>query len=628
MRWCLLVVLLACTPARDVEVRIRLAAAVARAEDVRFEPRGHVRALRLDDRGWLQVSTDGAALTAHIPGHCPVHLEQAAELVAQELFSYPETLAQVGYDAAFAVRVEPGCPEAEAADLRWSQVEGLPLAQLEARGRELHARTLPLAAYLSGPWPPGVVAVSPRTQGRYVLEAIARVAGREPARLRVTVTSIARATGLSSLAVSQRVMLGGDGWRVLRAPPGASPELQLRDGVVNFAADVPGRYLLANAAGEQLEAQALTHDHTPMDCGRAECHASISSGAETTPMSHAFELPFAHGVPAESASCMLDCHVVGEPGLSDGGFCDLARSLGEQATGYAQLPHALQRLAGVRCTSCHGPGAIPSQGGRARILRASVCATCHDSPPAYRHVAEWQSSRMARSDRDPASRQSLRCARCHTTGGFLHQQGERVRADWSLEANVEVGISCAACHTPHGPALGHGLVRSVQTPASLAAPGARSAACVSCHAPLPDELTPSASSAVLVQGQLRLPESLGGELLAGARPHAELAGGCVACHGKRAGEALDHSFRVDSAVCTSCHQARQPAELHTRAEAVLRALEPRCPSSHTGEPASPCASRALNVARYAARLVFDDRGAAAHNAPFARQLLELAERSQ
>lgn len=52
-------------------------------------------------------------------------------------------------------------------------------------------------------------------------------------------------------------------------------------------------------------------------------------------MSHALELPFAHGVAAQAASCMLECHVAGEAGLSDGGFLDLARTLGEQSTNYA-----------------------------------------------------------------------------------------------------------------------------------------------------------------------------------------------------------------------------------------------------------------------------------------------------
>lgn len=146
----------------------------------------------------------------------------------------------------------------------------------------------------------------------------------------------------------------------------------------------------------------------------------------------------------------------------------------------------------------------------------------------------------------------------------------------------------------------------------------KSAPCVSCHAPLADELTPSASSALLVQGRVQLPAALGGELLNGASPHALE---CIACHGKREGS-LDHSFRVDPKLCTSCHQERPAQELHTRAEAALRALEARCPSSHTAE--LPCAP-SLQRARYAARLVFDDPAAAIHSAPFARQLLELAE---
>ena len=40
----------------------------------------------------------------------------------------------------------------------------------------------------------------------------------------------------------------------------------------------------------------------------------------------------------------------------------------------------------------HGPGAIPTHEGRARILRADVCASCHDLPM----------KKFARAVKDPA----------------------------------------------------------------------------------------------------------------------------------------------------------------------------------------------------------------------------------
>jgi Doubled CXXCH motif (Paired_CXXCH_1) len=484
------------------------------------------------------------------------------------------------------------------------------------------------------------VPVSPRTQGRAVLAWSASAKGLPDQHGTLTVTAIARATGLTSLAVGQRVMLGGGAYALVRAPGGSHASvLDTGSGVATFAPDVAGRYQLRGPGGERLEIQAMRHDHTPMDCGRSECHASISASTLVSPMSHALSHP-ALDLRADR-SCMLGCHAVGEPGLDDGGFASLRAALAHTApldgAHLGALPPQLMRMAGVRCTSCHGPGAIPTQGGRARVLRSDVCATCHDSPPRYTHVSEWRSSAMARADSHAGS-DTPACAACHTTGGFLHRTGLRVRDDLSRD-DTAVGITCAACHAPHGARLAAGLVRDFEGPSSLPK-GAElahtpSALCAQCHAPQEGSVLPEASSAALWLGSAAFPASLGGEPLAGPAPHAELAGGCLACHGKRnddgARKHTGHDFAVDPAVCTSCHTGGAPdagrIELTARVSALRARLATSCPSPEGAHAAgtAPCQSAALGRARYALELVARDAAAHAHNAPFARALLDRAE---
>jgi hypothetical protein len=118
--------------------------------------------------------------------------------------------------------------------------------------------------------------------------------------------------------------------------------------------------------------------------------------------------------------CAIACHAVGEPGLADGGFVNVARALGyllphhPEPDPWPGVPRALRRLAGVGCTACHGPAAIPEPESRWAILRSDVCAFCHDAPPRYRHVQAWRSSKMATPSQAALSRErSAGCDGCH-----------------------------------------------------------------------------------------------------------------------------------------------------------------------------------------------------------------------
>jgi hypothetical protein len=657
--WLALLCLLAssaCKPSPALSVRVHLPEQLQFAlEQVSFSPSGHVASMRHDRSGLLQLETDGTALVMHIPDLCPLRIPRRSgsatqlELKGKRMLATAPVLAQVGYDASFSIVVVAGCPEAAQGTIHWRQAEGPPLPTLtpSARGQRLDARTLPRASFFPEGLPPGVVPISPRTQGRYVLEATPKGQALPVRPFTVTVTSVARATGLPSVAVSQRVLLGGAGWRAARLAPGSQARVEELAGASSFQPDVPGRFELVDGAGQRLELQALTHDLTPLDCGRSECHAAIASAAAQSPMSHAFELPFAHGLAKPSQhGCMLDCHVVGEPGLRDGGYRALAAELPFQPNAhvpFAELPHALQRVAGVRCTSCHGPGAVPPHEGRARILQSGVCATCHDAPPAYAQVEQWSASRMARSDARPETR-APGCAQCHTTEGFLQHNQLRAAPPAPHAQEAVVGIACAACHAPHGQHAGQALVRKLAAAPRLGATAAladtSSAVCTPCHSPLADQLVPSASSAALWLGRLELPEPLGEDLRATRAAHAALPGGCMGCHGRRASapRKTDHSFKVERALCAECHADAARASwdegkraLMARSRALQEALAQACGfdthaqagvPAHAGREPRACRSPALARAAYLLRLVVEDGAAFEHNGAFATELLD------
>ena len=442
------------------------------------------------------------------------------------------------------------------------------------------------------------------------------------------------------MPVDEGVLLSGAGWALAEAPRGASAALR-SSGITALIPDVPGAWRLRDPGGATLSLQVGRYDETPLDCGRPACHASIATADRESPMTEALR-----GLPAPARPCAMACHTTGASVGHDGGFADLARaaSLAVGETPWDWLPPAVQRVAGVTCLGCHGPGAIPEASGRWAVVRADVCATCHDAPPTYGHVAAWRSSRMARSDADPATRASAECRRCHTTSGFLASLARAPDAHIAPPEAAPMGIACAACHAPHD---GHGLapakalLRSVPLPA-WAAPGddpEGPKVCLICHSPESADATraPSASAAALWAGRGGVDPATGAPVAMPA-VHADLPGSCVACHDGGPPElerGRAHAFRANPSTCTRCH-ADGPfdAELLDRdvqeeARTLLARLAPDVTAEAPGLAPRHATPRRLGndaAARavYDVLLVLEDPAAASHNEPYARALLQAA----
>lgn len=462
-------------------------------------------------------------------GTCPRELGPTSTFVRLEPAATIEgERAQVGFGHSFSLRAQPHCDVV----VRWiargrAQVsdDGLTISSTSPTMQEvgLDPATFDLP----------IVPISPRTRGTLVLRL--RVGGEE---YEVPVHAALRASGVPSVAVGARMHLVGGPWSVVERPLGSSASVDASVGT--FSADRPGTFVLARDDGARMAILAGTHASTDLDCGRPECHESTVQRAESSPMVQAW-----HRIATRSdvdPSCAVACHAVGEMAFgADEGFEALAARVGwplpRTATAIEQMPRELRRLAGVGCTACHGPGSIPARNGRHSILSSHVCAVCHDAPPRYTRVVEWMSTAMARRDGDSA-RTREPCARCHTTQGWL-----------GLGEGGPAEITCVACHAPHAESTGPHLLRRQPLPAGRAFRRSYvdgpSQACIGCHA-RDDEVAPGHLGVATRLAEIRADPG---------HPHAELAAGCLACHGARNGARTSHDFAVMPETCARCHDA-------------------------------------------------------------------------
>jgi hypothetical protein len=226
----------------------------------------------------------------------------------------------------------------------------------------------------------------------------------------------------------------------------------------------------------------------------------------------------------------------------------------------------------------------------------------------------WQGSRMAQADRAPETRVG-ECVRCHTTGGFLDRLGVRKLAQRMPDPT---GIACAACHSPHARDARGALVRVARFDGSLEARDlGASSICMPCHGgEVPDGRLPSASAARLV--------------FAAPRGHASDKG-CLLCHSSGEKGGVGHTFKAQPATCIPCHGSKAPeaADVAARARELWTKLQGRRavpaampPHASPSSPDGPLADAARKVA-----LVIEDPAAGAHNAAYARALLQEAEKA-
>ncbi|MFZ5894067.1 MAG: multiheme c-type cytochrome [Myxococcota bacterium] len=607
---------------------------------VRIKPRTFVT--RVERRGTslsIELRTPKENLAIEAPGACPLELDVQnlpSHVRLEPRIAIDAPSVEVGYDAPFQLTLRTLCGDGEGprGTVAW-QSEGAPLREVATleQGYRLNARTEALPRRLLEAHPGEILAISPSERGLTRVTAHWTAADGSVAQRSVVVSAAPRSRGLPNVALNERTLLAGQNYRVRVRPPGSQAEPSTWGPFTSLVPDAHGAWELVSG-NQRVRLLVGSYDSVPLDCGRSDCHAAEARAAENSPMTSAFKR-LLDGPGATSAlACALGCHTTGEPSGADGGFSHSLRVLGHDAgdlPAWDQLPRSLRRSGGVGCLACHGPGQLPEAAARWGILRSEVCAYCHDSPPRYGHVKAWRSSGLAHSDREPLTRASSNCARCHTTWGFLDVAAERLVGSRMPPTDAPLqGIACAACHAVHDErAVTPGLLRRAPLASTYAdlpeSALERSSACIYCHAPSENS---SPSSSLIWAGRGAI-DPVSSQTMLGPAPHASVPGGCVGCHrsDNRKGEhGAGHNFRATREGCSSCHAERKlPLDLFDRARELLTRAgvgpNSQVPAHTLVNQGDGVRERAIELAR----LVLEDRGAAVHNPRYAEFLLDRAE---
>ena len=213
-----------------------------------------------------------------------------------------------------------------------------------------------------------------------------------------------------------------------------------------------------NASIEVVGSVFLGKDYTACTL----CHASkqdlFNATGHATALTRKINDPGGHFNP----NC-ISCHSLGydkTPGAVNGGFDDVADSLGWTfpptlgTNNWDEMPLALQQKSNVQCENCHGPAQehLRTGGDTSKIavsVSAGNCSQCHDKKSHHIKSFQWRQTLHAKG----YVFRSGSCAQCHSTVGYIDTNDPGINEFGEVVAThgtYEEGITCAACHDPHG----------------------------------------------------------------------------------------------------------------------------------------------------------------------------------
>jgi hypothetical protein len=451
-----------------------------------------------------------------------------------------------------------------------------------------------------------------------------------------------------------------------------------------------------------------------------DCHAAHGSSHASQVVESSTAAP---GVPTSDrdGSLCLACHAGTGPfaGLAAGDVALYARGkaspvpdavLDHMKDAAMPVPAAAFDPAGTgvgRCSSCHmpstaterraagtdaggfargGPGGgshggiatWPSVGVRHGVTNA--CSSCHPtggSDAVGAILAEWATGDADGDGRfhgytprgemlgelNAASGQGLRCARCHTTGGFvgivvegdasgLSTDDARLGAIVNRAARMDEGVACSACHGRDG----SGGFAAGANPLRLP----KSSLCTSCHFSAGIDFQDYTTLGTALHfPQAELVAGTAGEEPPGSgfypdANHAFFADGCVKCHyDADAGVPRTHDFQPKPETCQVCHpgvtSVNVPSPLDYDGDGAVEGIQDEVAgllvllrtAILTGDPAVtydgwgfrrfgvpglPGATVARQRAAYNWETVDHDGSRGVHNAPRAVKLLQRSYR--
>jgi hypothetical protein len=524
----------------------------------------------------------------------------------------------VGFETQITLTAAPYCDAWKDAAYTWAQLEGPELATGDARGwnrQQLVFTTARLTQLRALPKLPQLLSFSPDQAGQYVFSVTARNKQGLVAKDYVYVTATSVANGVNSVPPDERFYFCGEEqgpweWEITTWPK------QLTATLTGEKTRTPSIYL--SSSGDMLVQETVVisnklsstqpfslvvgnWDMVNRDCGTKDCHPPLQKSWEATRHGSTWkklldgELKSARARPAEDCAT---CHAIGFNRAShatNGGYDENVDMVGatfpevfKQGT-YAKLDQEVKDVSNVYCVACHGPARVdPPMAEQPGRFEAGVCARCHDRKPEQDLVAQWRTSRMAKTIRaelnGPESK--AECTRCHSSQGFYYTNfalGRPPNTGVVVMSCCEnlAPITCQTCHSPMYAKNKAQIFRydAVETGSGLKLKGIGAGAlCSMCHntdhdvsqaSTLSQRLAPHSPQADLSYGR-------GGYVLAakgyptpkGAACARDAGEGCANCHmhkgpayGKPGYRQVgDHTFHmissggVDNVLpCQGCH---------------------------------------------------------------------------
>lgn len=380
------------------------------------------------------------------------------------VLEYPQDY--VGFNKDVKIRVNIN-GDISGVEFNWEQISGNKLDIIGQNTEEISFKTPPIESFVSlKERPPGPILFNKYNAGIFEFKLTLTYKGEKVNRnFKVQCAPFNPGwtripTGFDLYLDAGRVS-GPYHWYFKARPPIKNLEVEgENERILRLKSDQTSRFIIAEEFSGKEFGVHVGNWLGNEGCGRLECHPYEYAGWKLSRMTTIFQRGIEGKLNKRYEDKCLECHTVGFlPGIPQDGFDDIMTKLNWKIPSilrpgnFDSMPFLLSDRAGVGCEDCHGAGRFYTS------YSSEVCAKCHNNPPDYIKVLQWNNSVMSKANlRQDITK--LECSRCHTAQGFIDQIRGHKREN-AIEQDVQLDyepITCPVCHDPHN-GLSEKLIR-------------------------------------------------------------------------------------------------------------------------------------------------------------------------